>query len=52
MRIQPKPQVVAIGLIGLLLVFVAAGAGYLFWQNYRDTRAAVQSRAASASEVV
>ena len=52
MRSHLRPQVVAIGLIALLLVFVAAGAGYLFWKNYQDTRAAVRSQAASASQVV
>ncbi|HET7716798.1 MAG TPA: PAS domain-containing protein [Bauldia sp.] len=52
MRSPLKPHVVAIGLIALLLVFVAAGAGFLFWKIYRDTETAARNKAASASQVV
>ena len=47
-----KPQFAAIGLILLLLGFLAAGAIYLFWQNYRDAREELEARADSGSQVV
>jgi PAS domain S-box-containing protein len=49
---RPKPHMVAIGLIALLLLCVAAGASYLFWSSYRDTSDATVARAMAASQVV
>ena len=47
-----KPHVIAIGLIVLLLGFVAAGTAYLVWKSYEDTRETIRQQAASASQVV
>jgi len=51
-RDRLRPQIAAIGLIALLLVFIAAGSSYLVWKNYQDTGAFVRNEAASAAQVV
>lgn len=42
----------AIGLIVVLLITVAIGAGILFWQSYKEARRASQNQVDSASQVV